>query len=82
MQFSTVAMNLLTQGSVADYVITGNWSLQASKEAKRFGKVNVAVDTADQNYTSVPDVKEWKLTENAAYTYYCSNETVHGVWKR
>lgn len=75
-------MNLLTEGSMADYVITGNWSFQAAQEAKRFGKVNIAIDTSNQNYAFIPDVKEWKLTENAAYTYYCSNETVHGVLKK
>jgi len=42
LQFSMVPMNLLTPGSVADYVDTGSWSDKAIKEAKKVGKVNVA----------------------------------------
>ena len=33
LQFSAVPMNLLGAGSVADYVVTGDWSKKALKEA-------------------------------------------------
>src|SRR5690606_30359485 len=41
-QFSMVPMNLMGTTGVADYINTGQWSAKAIKEAKQFGKVNVA----------------------------------------
>src|SRR5687768_15645934 len=35
LQFSMVPMNLLAQGTTADYVITGDWAKKALKEAKK-----------------------------------------------
>jgi phosphoserine aminotransferase len=32
-----------------------------------------------EKYDGVPPVSEWKLSKNAAYLYYCANETIHGV---
>src|ERR1700755_3323174 len=33
-QFSMVPLNLLTEGTTADYVVTGGWAQKAVKEAK------------------------------------------------
>lgn len=82
MQFSAIPLNLM-QGQ-ADYLDTGAWSSKAIKEAKRYeslglGKVNVVASSQDSNYTNVPDIAEWNLTDNASYFHYCANETVHGV---
>jgi phosphoserine aminotransferase len=78
-QFAGVPMNLLGEGQVADYIHTGQWSAKAIKEAKRHGQVNVAATSKDQNFMTIPDRETWKLTENAAYVYYCSNETIGGL---
>src|SRR5947207_10474399 len=45
LQFSMLAMNLLTAGGKADYIVTGSWSKKAIKEAQRIGTVNVAATT-------------------------------------
>ncbi|KKY25777.1 putative phosphoserine aminotransferase [Diplodia seriata] len=72
----------------ADYLVTGSWSLKASQEAARLmgpQHVNVAVDARKANangkFGVIPAEGEWKLTarKNAAYVYYCDNETVDGV---
>lgn len=83
LQFSAVPLNLLN-GGVADYLDTGAWSSKAFKEAKRYeslglGKINLVASSKDGNYTSVPDVSEWQLSDKASYFHYCSNETIHGV---
>ena len=78
-QFSMVPMNLLQEGRVADYVHTGNWSGKALKEAQRFGKVNVAASSKDVNFTTIPERAGWKLSDNSAYVYICSNETIGGL---
>ena len=48
------------------------------KEAQKYVTVNLVLPNADC-HTSIPDSSEWKLSPNAKYVYYCSNETVHGT---
>ena len=77
-----VPMNLMgsngSSGS-ADYVDTGEWSKKSIKEAKKYGKVNVAASAADTGYTTIPPRAAWKLDPGAAYVHICSNETIGGV---
>lgn len=76
--FAAVAMNLIGRTGTADYLVTGSWSAKAAKEAAKYGKINMVLPKPAK-YTSVPDRKEWKLDPNAAYVYYCDNETIEGV---
>ena len=78
-QFATVPMNLLRGKTRADYVDTGQWSIRAIAEAKKFCKVNVAASSADANYTYAPKQERWNLDPAAAYVHYTSNETIGGV---
>jgi phosphoserine aminotransferase len=78
-QFATVPMNLLRGKTTADYVDTGQWSIRAIAEAKKFCKVNVAASSADANYSYAPKQERWKLDPGAAYVHYTSNETIGGV---
>lgn len=77
-QFAAVPLNLIGDG-VADYVNIGQWSTKAIKEAKRYGKVNVAASSESTNYSSIPAFDTWKLSDNAAYLHYTPNETIGGV---
>jgi phosphoserine aminotransferase len=79
MQFAMIPMNLLRGKGTADYVNTGEWSKKAIKEAKLFGKVNVAASGEDRHFTYIPAFADWKLDRNAAYVHICSNETIGGV---
>jgi hypothetical protein len=45
LQFAILPMNFLPEGRTADYVNTGEWSKKAIKEARLFGKVNVAASS-------------------------------------
>jgi phosphoserine aminotransferase len=82
LQFSMVPMNLLTAGTTADYIITGAWSQKALKEARRVGTVNVAASTEGENFARIPLQDELKLTTNAAYVHFTSNNTIFGTqWK-
>ncbi|MCE2722959.1 MAG: 3-phosphoserine/phosphohydroxythreonine transaminase [Burkholderiales bacterium] len=78
-EFSIVPLNLLRGHTSADYVDTGHWSVQAIKEARKYGGVNVAACAADKNYTYVPLEATWKTDPNAAYRHICTNETIQGV---
>ncbi len=82
LQFSMVAMNLLTEGASADYILTGSWGQKAAKEAKKAGTVSIAADMADSRYSRVPTQDELKLDPHAAYVHMTSNETIEGVeWR-
>jgi phosphoserine aminotransferase len=77
LQFAQVPMNLLRGKAKADYVLTGEWSKKAIKEAKSYCDVAIAASSEDRNFTYAP--KEWKVRPDAAYVHYCSNETIGGV---
>ncbi len=79
LQFSMVPMNLLTPGTTADYILTGDWGKKALKEAKRVGSTNVAATTEDGNFKRIPKPAELKLTAGAAYVHMTSNNTIHGT---
>lgn len=79
LQFSMIPMNLLPQGSSADYLLTGSWSKYALQEAQKEGDVRVVWDGSGSNYSSLPADADLQLDANAAYVHFTSNETIHGV---
>ncbi len=82
LQFSAVPLNLIGKTGKADYAVTGNFSSLAMKEAKKYGEINVAVSSEDQNHTYIPSQEQLKLTPDASYFYYCANNTIYGTeWK-
>jgi len=78
-QFAMVPLNLLGDKQSADYINTGIWSKKAITEAKRYGTINIAADTSDNGFTTVPSQAELKLNPDAAYVHYTPNETIAGV---
>jgi phosphoserine aminotransferase len=83
LQFSMLPMNLLGAGQTADYIVTGEWSKKALKEAKRVGSANVAASTESENFRRIPRQNEIKLTPGAAYVHMTSNNTIFGTqWSR
>ena len=77
LQFAQVPMNLLHDKGKADYVLTGEWSKKAVKEAKLYCDVHIAASSEDKNFSYAP--KKWNVRKDAAYVHYCSNETIGGV---
>ena len=77
LQFAQVPMNLLHGKGKADYVLTGEWSKKAIKEAKSYCDAAVAASSEDRKFTYAP--KQWKVRPDAAYVHFCSNETIGGV---
>ena len=74
-----VPMNLISKSGKADYVNTGDWSKKSIKEAKSYGKVNVAASAEASQFSAIPKQGEWKLDPEASYVHICSNETIGGV---
>jgi phosphoserine aminotransferase len=80
LQFAMVPMNLLAGAGKADYVITGNFSNNAYKEALLFGKeISVAATTKDENFSRIPRQDELKLDPDADYVHICENNTIFGT---
>ena len=79
LQFSMVPMNLMGENGSADYAVTGNFASIAAKEAKKYGRVNIAADTTGCGHTRIPAQSELKLDKNAKYFYYCANNTIFGT---
>ena len=77
LQFAQIPMNLLRGKGKADYVVTGEWSKKAVKEAKQYCDVAIAATSEDRNFTYAP--KQWNVRKDTAYVHYCSNETIGGV---
>lgn len=79
MQFAMVPMNLLSKNGVADYIVTGNFSNNAYKEAQLFGKkINLAGTTKEENFARIPRQDELTLDPAADYVHICTNNTIYG----
>ena len=77
LQFAQIPMNLLAGKGKADYVVTGEWSKKAVKEAQAYCDVHVTASSEDKAFTYAP--MNWNVRRDAAYVHYCSNETIGGV---
>ena len=78
-QFAMVPLNLLGAKFHADYIVTGHWTRAAVEEARRYCEVKEAANTSAEKFTRAPRQDELRLDPQAAYAYYCPNETIHGV---
>lgn len=76
-QFAQIPMNLLGGRGKADYVLTGEWSKKAAKEAQAYCDVHIAASAEDRNFTYAP--MQWDVRPGTAFVHYCSNETIGGV---
>jgi phosphoserine aminotransferase len=80
LQFSMLPANLLRgSGQRAEYLITGSWGKSALQEGIKEGKVEVLWDGKATNYDRLPTAGDYRASRDAAYLYYCSNETIQGV---
>ncbi len=79
LQFAMIPMNFITNGSQAEYIVTGSWGKKAMQEAQRIGATKTAFDNADEGYSRVPTPDELQIDANASYAYFTSNETIEGV---
>ena len=77
-QFAMVPLNFMTTGK-ADYIVTGNFSNLAAKEAAKFGEAKIAASSKDRNFTYIPDVNAIDYDKDASYIHICQNNTIFGT---
>ena len=85
MQFHQVPLNFLAPGGTASYLDTGTWSAKAIKEAEIVARdrdgatVHTAASSAGADYTYIPRPSEWRVSPDAAYLHFTSNNTIYGT---
>lgn len=80
LQFSAIPLNLLGKNSKADYIHTGIWSEKATKEAQRYGDINIVeAATSINGKLTISEQSTWNLSDDAAYVHYAENETIGGI---
>ena len=80
-QFAAVPMNLMTKSGKADYVLSGQFSTKAYKEAARYGDVKVVASSKEDNFSHIPALDEKEFRPDADYFHICMNNTIYGtVW--
>lgn len=80
-QFAAVPMNLMTKSGKADYVLSGQFSTKAYKEAARYGDCKVVASSKDDNFSHIPALNPQEFRPDADYFHICMNNTIYGtVW--
>lgn len=83
LQFSAIPFNILGDYKKVDFLVTGQWSKKAYEEIKRLNfpgvEPHLVAPMPAANPIDVPERSTWNLSEDAAYFYYCENETIQGI---
>ena len=79
-QFAAVPLNLIKRTGKADYVVSGQFSGKAFKEAQKLGyDVKCVATTKDDNFDHVPALTRDMFRPDAAYVHICYNNTIYGT---
>ncbi|MBR0302694.1 MAG: aminotransferase class V-fold PLP-dependent enzyme, partial [Clostridia bacterium] len=54
-QFAAVPLNLMNKNGKADYILSGQFSTKAFKEAQKYGDVVAAASSKDDNFAFIPE---------------------------
>ena len=77
-QFEAVPLNLLKKGR-ADYVVTGNFSKKAYKEAIKYGDIRLVASSEEAGYTYIPKVTRKDFRDDIDYVHITENNTIFGT---
>ena len=78
-QFAAVPLNLLSGSGKADYILSGQFSTKAYKEAQKYGDIAVAGSTKEMNFSAVPKAETLNFRADADYVHMCFNDTIYGT---
>ena len=79
-QFAAVPLNLIKRTGKADYVVSGQFSGKAYKEAVKMGyDVKCIATTKDDNFDHIPAVTRDMIRPDASYVHICFNNTIYGT---
>ncbi len=78
-QFSAIPLNFMNGSGKADYIVSGQFSKKAAKEAERYGDVKIIASSDDKNFSYVPKITREDIRPDADYVYVCYNNTIFGT---
>ncbi len=78
-QFASVPLNLLPEGGKADYIVSGQFSGKAQKEAEKYGDAAIIATSKPDNFVYIPRVERKDLREGTSYLHICFNNTIYGT---
>lgn len=77
-QFASVPLNLMKSGK-ADYVLSGQFSTKAYKEALKYGDAKAIASSKEENFTVIPKITPDMVRPDADYVHVCYNNTIYGT---
>ena len=77
-QFAAVPLNLMKTGK-ADYIVSGQFSGKAQKEAMKYGEAKIVASSKDANFAFVPATDKNSFSKDADYVHVCFNNTIYGT---
>ncbi len=77
-QFAAVPLNLMKTGK-ADYIVSGEFSGKAYKEAKKYGDVRLVATSEDTVFDRIPAFTKADIRPDADYVHICMNNTIFGT---
>ena len=79
-QFAAVPLNLIGRTGKADYVVSGQFSGKAFKEAQKMGyDVVCAATSKEDNFDHIPALTRDMFRPDASYVHICYNNTIYGT---
>ena len=78
-QFAAVPLNLMNKNRKADYIVSGQFSGKAFKEAQKYGDAVCAATSAADNFTYIPATTRESFRPDADYVHICFNNTIYGT---
>ena len=77
-QFAAVPLNLMKTGK-ADYIVSGQFSGKAQKEAMKYGEARIVASSKDANFSFIPSTDKSTFNADADYVHICFNNTIYGT---
>ena len=78
-QFAAIPLNFMNGSGKADFILSGQFSTKAYKEAQKYGEAIAVASSKDDVFCHIPDWDESKFTPDADYFHICMNNTIYGT---
>ncbi|MBP5245757.1 MAG: 3-phosphoserine/phosphohydroxythreonine transaminase [Clostridia bacterium] len=77
-QFAAVPLNLMKTGK-ADYIVSGQFSKKAFKDAQKYGDAKCIASSEDRTFAYIPEITPDMVRPDADYVHICYNNTIYGT---
>ena len=78
-QFAAVPLNLMNKNKKADYIVSGQFSGKAFKEAQKYGDAVCVATSKEDNFVYIPETTRESFRPDADYVHVCFNNTIYGT---